>query len=90
MKSVVTISRIKQGEDMNREVEDPTRDVEVEVDTESQSIDVTLVTNLVIDPMSALTMKMLDKKVIMLPKENRQKYKYWKWIMHLRLGKTFL
>ena len=73
---------------MNREVEDPTREVEVE--EESQSIDVTLVTNSVIDPMSALTMKMIDKKVIMLPKENRQKYQYRKWIMHLRLGKTFL
>lgn len=53
---------------MNREVEDPTREVEVEV--ESHSIDVTLVTNSVIDPKSALTMKMLDKEVIMLPKEN--------------------
>ena len=73
---------------MNREVEDPTREVEVEA--ESQSIDVTLVTNSVIDPMSALTMKILDKGVIMFPKENKQKYKYLRWIMHLRLGKTFL
>ena len=55
---------------MNREVEDPTREVEVEVEAESQSIDVTLVTNLVIDPMCCLIMKMLDKEVIMLPKEN--------------------
>ena len=44
---------------------------EVEVEEESQSIDVTLVTNSVFDPTSALTMKILDKKVIMLPKENR-------------------
>ena len=87
---VVTISRIKQGEDMNREVEDPTREVEVEVEAESQSIDVTLVTNLVIDPTSSLTMKMLDKEVIMFPKENKLKYQCSKWIMHLRLGKTFL
>ena len=42
---------------MNREVEDPTREVEAE----SQSINVTLVTNSVIDPTSALIMKMLDK-----------------------------
>ena len=61
---------------MNREVEDPTREVEVEVEAESHSIDVTLVTKSVIDPTSALTMKMLDKKVIMLPKENQQKYQY--------------
>ena len=39
---------------MNLEAEDPTRGVEVE--EEIQSIDVTLVTNSVIDPMSALTM----------------------------------
>ena len=50
---------IKQGKDMNREVEDPTREVDVEA--KSQSINVTLVTNSVIDPTSALTMKMLDK-----------------------------
>ena len=56
---------------MNQEVEDLTREVEVEVEAESQSIDVTLVTNSVIDPTSSLIMKMLDKKVIMLPKENR-------------------
>ena len=70
---MVQTSRTKQGKDMYQEVEDPTRDVEVEVEVEaeSQSINVTLVTNSVIDPMSALTMKMLDKKVIMLPKENR-------------------
>jgi hypothetical protein len=53
-------------------VEDPTR--EVEVDTESQFINVTLVTNSVIDPTSTLTMKMLDKKVIMFPKENQKKH----------------
>ena len=75
---------------MNQEVEDPTKEVEVEVEAESQSIDVTLVTNSVIDPTSSLTMKMLDKEVIMFPKENRQKYQYLKWIMHLRFGKTFL
>ena len=75
---------------MNREVEDPTREVEVEVEAESQSIDVTLVTNSVIDPTSALIMKMLDKEVTMLPKKNRQKYQYQRWIMHLRLGRTFL
>ena len=75
---------------MNREVEDPTREVEVEVEAESQSIDVTLVTNSVIDPTSALIMKMLDKEVTMLPKENRPKYQYQRWIMHLRLGRTFL
>ena len=46
---------------MNREVEDPTREVEVEVEAESQSIDVTLVINSVIDPTSALIMKMLNK-----------------------------
>ena len=40
---MVQTSRTKQGEDMNQEVEDPPREVEVE--SESQSIDVTLVTN---------------------------------------------
>ena len=75
---------------MNREVEDPTREVEVEVEAESQSIDVIVVTNLVIDPMSDLIMKMLDKEVTMLPKENMLKYQYKRWIMHLRLGRTFL
>ena len=59
---------------MNREVEDPTREVEVEVEVESQFIDVTLVTNSVIDPTSALIMRMLDKEVTMFPKENQQKY----------------
>ena len=87
---MVQTSRIKQGEDMNREVEDPTREVEVEVEAESQCIDVTLVTNSVIDPTSALIMRMLDKEVTMLPNENRRKYQYWRWIMHLRLGRTFL
>ena len=53
-------------------MENPTREVEVEA--ESQSINVTLVTNLVIDPTSALIMKMLDKEVTMFPKENRLKY----------------
>ena len=71
-------------------MEEPTREVEVEVEAESPSIDVTLVTNSVIDPTSALIMKMLDKEVIMFPKENRLKYHYLKWIMHLRLGRTFL
>ena len=71
-------------------MEDPTREVEVEVEAKSQSIDVTLVPNSIIDPTSSLTIKMLDKEVIMLPKENKQKYHYLKWIMHLRLGKTFL
>ena len=58
---------------MNREVKDPTREVEVEAEAEaeSQSIDVTLITNSVINPMSALTMKMQDKGIIMLPKENK-------------------
>ena len=74
MKLVVQTNRIKQGEDMNREVEDPARAVEVEVEVVSQSIDVTLVTNSVIDPMSALIMKMLDKEEPMLPKENKLKY----------------
>ena len=34
---MVQTSRIKQGEDMNREVEDPTREVEVEVEVEAES-----------------------------------------------------
>ena len=71
---MVQTSRIKQGEDMNREVEDPTKEVEVEVEAKSQSIDVTLVTNSVINPTSSLTIKMLDKEVIMLHKENGSKY----------------
>ena len=37
MKPVVTSSRIKQGEDMNQEVEDPTREVEVDVEVEVES-----------------------------------------------------
>ena len=63
---------------MNQEVEDPTREVEVEVEAKSQSIDDTPVKNSIIDPTNALTMKMLDKEVIMLPKENRLKYQYLK------------
>ena len=59
---------------MNLEAEDPTRGVEVEA--KSQSTDVKLVTNLVIDPMSALTMIMKDKGVIMFPKEGKQKHKH--------------
>ena len=39
--------------------------------TESQSTDVTLVTNLVIDLMSAPTMIMKDKGVIMFPNEGK-------------------
>ena len=74
MKPVVQISKIKQGEDMNREVEDPTREVEVEVEAESQSTDVTLVTNSVIDPTSALIMKMLNQEVTMLSIKNQHKY----------------
>ena len=61
---------------MNREVEDPTREVEVDVEAKSQSINVTLITNSVIDPTSALIMKMLNKEVTMLPIKNRQKYQY--------------
>ena len=59
---------------MNREAEDPTKEGEVEVEADSQSIDGTLVTNSIIDPMSALIMRMLDKEVTTLPKKNRQKY----------------
>ena len=55
-----------------------------------ESVDVTLVTNLVIDPTSALIMKRLDRGVTIFPKENKHKYKYLRWIMHLRLGKIFL
>ena len=75
---------------MNQEVEDSTKEVDVEVEIESQSIDVTVVTNLVIDPMSALIIKILDRGVTILPKENKHKYKYPRWIMHLTLGKIFL
>ena len=74
MKLVASISEIKQGKDMNLEAEDPTREIEVEV--ESQSTDVKLVTNSVIDPMSAPTMIMQDKGVVMFPKEVKQKHKH--------------
>ena len=46
--------------------------------------------NKLIDPTSALIMKILDKEVTMLPKENMSKYQYQRWIMHLKLGRTFL
>ena len=73
---MVLISRIKQGKDMNLEVEDPTREVDLEVEAEIQFIDVTLVTSSVINHTSALIMIMQDKGVIMLPKERKKKYKH--------------